>query len=77
MVRTQVQLPDELYHDAKRVAEEQELTLAEVVRRGLEYMVRIYPPRESVGAHWQPPQPRRLGAFLAPEDQWRTLANES
>jgi hypothetical protein len=77
MVRTQVQLPDELYQDAKRVAEEHELTLAEVVRRGLEYMVRIYPPRETAGTEWQPPPPRRLGAFLAPEDQWRTLANES
>ncbi|HEY8471996.1 MAG TPA: hypothetical protein VIL37_05105 [Natronosporangium sp.] len=77
MVRTQVQLPDDLYRDAKRIAEEQELTLAEVVRRGLEYMVRIYPPRETAGTEWRPPQPRRLGAFLAPEDQWRTLANES
>jgi hypothetical protein len=76
MVRTQVQLPDELYQDAKRVAEEHELTLAEVVRRGLEYMVRIYPPRGAAGTEWQLPQPRRLGAFLAPEDQWRTLANE-
>jgi hypothetical protein len=43
MVRTQVQLPDDLYRDAKRVAEEHEITLAEVVRGGLEHMIRIYP----------------------------------
>lgn len=76
MVRTQVQLPDQLYQDAKRVAEEHEFTLAEVVRRGLEYMVRVYPARQTPETEWQPPQPRRLGAFLAPEDQWRMLANE-
>jgi hypothetical protein len=76
MVRTQVQLPDELYRDAKRLAEEQEITLAEVVRRGLEYMIRIYPPRDVPASTWQPPQPRHLGRFLAPEDQWRDLASE-
>lgn len=48
----------------------------EVVRRGLESMVRIYAARQAAETEWQLPQPRRLGAFLAPEDQWRTLANE-
>jgi hypothetical protein len=36
MTRTQVQLPDELYRAAKQLAEEHEITLAEVVRRGLD-----------------------------------------
>lgn len=48
----------------------------EVVRRGLECLVRTYAARQAAETEWQPPQPRRLGAFLAPEDQWRTLANE-
>ena len=78
MIRTQVQLPDGLYRDAKRIAEEQEMTLAEVVRRGLEHMVRIYPARDGVSeSDWRPPTPRRLGAFQAPEENWRDLANDA
>lgn len=76
MIRTQVQLPDELYRAARRLAAEREITLAEVVRRGLEHMLRIYPPRDEVSGGWRPPPPRRLGQFRAPEDQWRELANE-
>lgn len=76
MVRTQVQLPDELYHAAKRLAEEREITLAEVVRRGLEHMLQIYPPRDDTRRRWRLPAPRHLGRFRAPEEQWRELANE-
>lgn len=38
MVKTQVQIPDELYRKAKQIAKEREWSLAEVMRRGLEYM---------------------------------------
>lgn len=76
MTRTQIQLPDELYRAAKRLAAEQEITLAEVVRRGLEHMVRIYPPRNGNAEGWRPPAPHHLGAFGAPVEQWRALANE-
>lgn len=76
MVRTQVQLPDDLYRDAKRLAEEHEITLAEIVRRGLEHMIRIYPPRDATAGYWRLPEPHHLGRFLAPEEQWRELANE-
>lgn len=77
MIRTQVQLPDELYRDAKRIAHEHEMTLAEVVRRGLEHMVQIYPRRDVAPDAWQPPTPRRLGAFRVSDDAWRELANEA
>jgi hypothetical protein len=43
MIKTQVQIPDELYRAAKRVAKQRELSLAEVMRRGLEYIVGVYP----------------------------------
>ncbi|AYY13075.1 antitoxin [Actinobacteria bacterium YIM 96077] len=76
MIRTQVQLPDELHREARRLAEEQESTLADVIRRGLEYMVRIYPRRADAGARWHPPAPRRLGSIRAPVEQWREIANE-
>lgn len=76
MVRTQIQLPDDLYRDAKRIAEEQEITLAEVVRRGLEHMTRIYPLRDAGAGGWRPPAPLHLGRFRAPQEQWREIANE-
>lgn len=47
MIKTQVQIPDELYYKAKRIAEEREWSLAEVMRRGLEYMARTHPPLSS------------------------------
>lgn len=44
MVRAQIQLPDALYEEAKRVAREREKSLAEVVRRGVECITQVYPP---------------------------------
>lgn len=76
MIKTQIQLPDELYREAKRVARDREWSLAEVVRRGVEYITRVYPPVSGSAAPWTPPSPRRLGAFLAPVEDWRLLANE-
>ena len=35
MMRTQIQLPDRVYAEANRIAQEHEISLAEVVRRGI------------------------------------------
>ncbi len=67
MVRMQIQLPDEVYARAKRVAEVREISLAELTRRGLEYILGVYAPPETK-ADWAPPRPRRLG--------WRGLGAE-
>ena len=57
MVKTQIQLPDRLYREAKRVAAERELSLAEVLRRGVEYIARVYPPLTAeAGAVWELPK---------------------
>jgi len=44
MIKTQIQLPNELYEEVKRVAREREMSLAEVLRRGAEYITRVYLP---------------------------------
>lgn len=75
MIRTQIQLPDELYREAKRIAAEQEISLAEVLRRGLEQMQRMYPPRAAIDG-WRLPEPAHLGFFNEPCDRWRELAND-
>ncbi len=76
MTKTQIQLPDPLYREVKRVAKELDWPLAEVLRRGAEYMVRCYPQRRSAAEEWKPPQGKRLGVFKAPFGEWRELANE-
>jgi hypothetical protein len=40
VVKTQVQIPDMLFREAKRLAAENEMSFAEVVRRGLEEIMR-------------------------------------
>lgn len=60
MIRTQIQLPDDVYRRAKQVAEAREISLAELMRRGLEYMLSVYAPSDTPES-WQPPSPRRLG----------------
>ena len=74
MIKTQVQLPDELYREAKRVAAEREMSLAEVMRRGIEYMTRVYPPLK-FKKEWAPPLPGHHGSFLSSCRVWRELAN--
>ena len=59
MIKTQIQLPDHLYEQAKRVARERELSLAEVVRRGVEYITRVYPPLPNAQGDWTLPAPIR------------------
>jgi hypothetical protein len=74
MIKTQVQIPDELFERAKRVAAEYEMSFAEVVRRSLERTLPSYPPRQTA---WQPPEPMSLGVRgVVGNDEWRLLANE-
>jgi hypothetical protein len=77
MVRTQIQLPDALYSRAKSLAERQEMSLAELVRRGLEHMIRVYRAGDDAGLEWRLPDPVALGDFLAPLSDWRELASAS
>lgn len=54
MIKMQIQIPDELYHTAKAIAEQREWSLAEVVRRGLEHMAVAYPVRP-IKKDWELP----------------------
>ena len=59
MIKTQIQLPNELYARVKQLAKRKEWSLAEAFRRGAELLLQQYPaPRSSP---WTPPKPRRLG----------------
>lgn len=67
MIKTQIQLPDQLYYKAKAIAEQREWSLAEVVRRGIEYMALAYPVGEIRG-EWEIPV-LKAGAFDANFDK--------
>ena len=61
MTRTQIQLPDETFARAKKLCEEREISLAELARRGIEYILSVYAPSQAPGRTWEPPRPRKLG----------------
>ncbi len=72
MTRTQIQLPDALYRRVKTLAEAREVSLAELVRNGLEYILRVSAPPEAASEEWTLPEPLHLGAgdpFADPD--WR------
>ncbi len=73
MIKTQIQLPDALYREVKRVAEEREISLAEVLRRGAEYITRIYQPLGKERAQWTLPGPFPLETQPDPfaDPDWR------
>ena len=77
MIKTQVQLPDSLYRTAREMAKDREISLAELVRRGLEAMALQYPEKPS--RNWTLPGPLDLGLkedpFVRPD--WRYKANMS
>ncbi|MGA2865042.1 MAG: antitoxin [Verrucomicrobiota bacterium] len=73
MIKTQVQIPDHLYQEAKRIAAEYEMSFAEVVRRGLERLAPAYPPKRPL-TDWEPPKPRRLGCRPLTAAQLRDIA---
>ena len=61
MIRTQIQLPDEVFSRARKVCEAREISMAELARRGIEYILSVYSQDLNGTVKWQPPKPRRLG----------------
>lgn len=75
MIKTQVQIPDELFRRAKQVAAEKEWSFAEVVRRGLEYMTQVNPVGRQSAKKWRLPDAVPMGLPLVPEEQWTELCH--
>jgi hypothetical protein len=76
MVKTQVQIPDALFREAKRLAAENEMSFAEVVRRGLEEIIKHHPPGRTSLETWTLPPSFDMGEPLAPEEKWTELSHE-
>ena len=76
MVKTQVQIPDHLFKEAKRLAEEGEMSFAQVVRQGLEMMVKARPAGRQPARLWQVPKGKNMGLPLVSEEKWTEIAHE-
>jgi hypothetical protein len=61
MVRTQIQLPDEIYRRARQLARSREISMDELVRRSLELLISQYPDPGSTLEDWRMPKPMHLG----------------
>lgn len=76
MVRTQIQIPDELYNRVRAVADFREWTVAETIRRSLEVFVQMAPNAgKQAKKPWQLPVAHDFGKCRLPEDQWVEEAN--
>jgi hypothetical protein len=51
------------------------MSFAQVVRMGLEGVVRQFPAARLSPDEWRPPVPVDMGAPLVPEDQWDALCH--
>ena len=67
MVKTQVQLPDALYRDLKRLAAAREWSLAETIRRAAEQFLARHPATVPSSPPWRPPVSDAVG--------WRGLSH--
>jgi hypothetical protein len=76
MIRTQIQLPDELDRDLRALAAKKEWTLAETLRRGAEMLLAAHHAAGSPGRRLPLPAVN-LGAPRVPENEWRELANQA
>lgn len=76
MIRTQIQLPDHIYARAKSLSKRRQVSLAELTRRGLEYMISLY-PEESPKTTWTLPAPRSLGWREMNDDALKTASRQA
>jgi hypothetical protein len=68
MVKTQIQLPDGLYREIKRLAKAKGWSIAETFRRAAEQLLARHPAPQPKSEPWKPPTSARVG--------WRGLTPE-
>ncbi len=72
MQRTQIQLPDRLFEASRALARRKEISLAELVRRGLEYLIATSPEGSASCGNWELPAPHDLQSTDPFNDEnWR------
>lgn len=78
MKRVEVQLPDPLYQQTEGIAQHLHLSVPELLRQAAEQLVRGQRVAiTGTNGDWHFPEGIALGAFNAPVEDWRSLANET
>lgn len=76
MMKTQIQLPDEMYARLKRLSARLEISMAEILRRGAAYVLSVHAEEVTSEDKWQLPEALDLGLPQVPVENWRALAHE-
>ena len=77
MMKTQIQVPEELFRELRSFAKQREWSLAETFRRGAELLLQVYPRPESPGPSdraWSPPSSAQVGWVGLSAEQLRDAA---
>ena len=75
MIKTQIQVPEELFRDVKSFAKAREWSLAETFRRGAELLLEVYDGKPLLpAAPWIPPVSAKVGWTGLSAEQLRDLA---
>jgi len=78
MKRAEVELPDAVYQRIETLATHCHLTVPELLCQAAEQIARRQAkPEPTPNSDWRFPEGYHLGAFRAPEEDWRLLANEA
>ena len=64
MTRTQIQLPEPLFGNLRRIAGVRDISVAELIRRGMELYLKTCPEVAEVGEGWTMPILRGSGGHL-------------
>jgi hypothetical protein len=78
MKRAEVQLPEALYQQVEGLAVRLGVSVPGLLSTAAEQMVlRQAKPLPKLGGGWRFPEGFDLGAFVAPVEDWRLLANQA
>ncbi len=77
MMKTQIQVPEELFRELRSFATQREWSLAETFRRGAELLLQVYPRPDSpepCDRVWTPPSSAAVGWNELTAEQLRDAA---
>lgn len=75
MIRTQIQIPTELYKRAKELSKEREVSLADLIRKGLEIVVDGSAMRLS-DKPWNPPVVKNRGWKVRTQEELQEILDK-
>jgi len=75
MTRTQIQLPEPLFQRLKKIASARDLSVAELIRRGMEVYVQTCPEVSEARTRWMMPVLRGSGGHLVDPASMRAEAD--